>query len=124
MVHVFASCHAIAPDDMIWVSWQKKSSGAVTDLSDIIVRNIALPIGLVDIKVCAIDEDWSGLKFAIRTELRAGSGRREFKLSRRGKVRSSAVWRAHRRGNNAIANDRKNLGFDGNDICSGAWRVG
>lgn len=56
---------AIAPDGMIWVSWPKKSSGVATDLTDIVVRNTALPLGLVDIKVCAIDDTWSGLKFVI-----------------------------------------------------------
>jgi hypothetical protein len=77
MVHVFAteavglaaklrsSRTAIAPDGVIWVSWPKKSSGIVSDLSDVVVRGIALPLGLVDIKVCAIDENWSGLKFVI-----------------------------------------------------------
>jgi hypothetical protein len=47
---------------MISVSWPKKSSGVA---SDVVVRDTALPLGLVDIKVCAIDENWSGLKFAI-----------------------------------------------------------
>jgi hypothetical protein len=56
---------AMAPDGMIWVSWPKKASGVATDLSDVVVRNTALPLGLVDIKVCAIDETWSGLKFVI-----------------------------------------------------------
>ena len=77
MVHVFAtdaaglaeklrSCReAIAPDGMVWVSWPKKASGVATDLSDVVVRDTALALGLVDIKVCAIDEVWSGLKFVI-----------------------------------------------------------
>jgi hypothetical protein len=56
---------AIAPDGMIWVSWPKRSSGVPTDLTDVVVRQIALPLGLVDIKVCAIDDIWSGLKFVI-----------------------------------------------------------
>ena len=55
----------IAPDGMIWVSWPKKASGVATDLSDVVVRDTALPLGLVDVKVCAIDETWSGLKFVI-----------------------------------------------------------
>ncbi len=82
MVHLFATrsaglagklsdCRAaIAPAGMIWVSWPKKSSGVATDLSDIAVRDTALPLGLVDIKVCAIDETWSGLKFVIPKEQR------------------------------------------------------
>ena len=57
---------AIAPGGMIWVSWPKKASRVATDLSDVVVRNTALPLGLVDIKVCAIDEVWSGLKFVIQ----------------------------------------------------------
>ena len=56
---------AIAPDGMIWVSWPKKSSGVTTDLTDTVVRKIGLAAGLVDIKVCAVDEVWSGLKFVI-----------------------------------------------------------
>ena len=56
---------AIKPDGMVWVSWPKKSSGVPTDLTDHVVRETALPLGLVDIKVCAIDETWSGLKFVI-----------------------------------------------------------
>ena len=62
---------AIAPDGMVWVSWPKKASGVTTDLSDVVVRNIALPLGLVDIKVCAIDATWSGLKFVIPKDQRS-----------------------------------------------------
>ena len=77
MVHLFATeakglaaklrsyRAAIEPDGMIWVSWPKRASGVATDLSDIVVRDTALPLGLVDIKVCAVDETWSGLKFVI-----------------------------------------------------------
>jgi hypothetical protein len=61
---------AVARDAMIWVSWPKKSSGLATDLSDVVVRNIALALGLVDIKVCSIDEVWSGLKFVIPKDQR------------------------------------------------------
>ena len=50
---------------MIWVSWPKKASGVATDLSDGVVRDTALQLGLVDIKVCAVDETWSGLKFVV-----------------------------------------------------------
>jgi hypothetical protein len=55
----------IKPDGMIWVSWPKKASKVVTDITEDIIRNFALEIGLVDIKVCAIDETWSGLKLVI-----------------------------------------------------------
>jgi hypothetical protein len=51
---------------MIWVAWPKKASGEPTDLSEDIVRRIGLATGLVDVKVCAIDETWSGLKFLRR----------------------------------------------------------
>jgi len=61
---------SIAPDGMIWVSWPKKSSGVATDLTDVVVRDTALPLGLVDVKVCAIDEVWSGLKFVIPKDQR------------------------------------------------------
>ena len=82
MVHVFATeaaglagklrgyRDAIAPDGTIWVSWPKKSSGVATDLTDVVVRDTALRLGLVDIKVCAIDDSWSGLKFVIPTTQR------------------------------------------------------
>ena len=56
---------------MLWVSWPKKSSGVSTDLSDNVVRRIGLDAGLVDVKVCAIDETWSGLKFVYRLKDRA-----------------------------------------------------
>jgi hypothetical protein len=54
----------------IWVSWPKRSSGVVTDITEDTIRDVALPLGLVDIKVCAIDDTWSGLKLVIRKELR------------------------------------------------------
>jgi hypothetical protein len=55
----------IAPDGMIWVSWPKKASGVATDLDDSAVREAGLGCGLVDVKVCAVDAVWSGLKFVI-----------------------------------------------------------
>ena len=61
---------AIAPGGVIWVSWPKKSSGVATDVTEDVVRDQALPIGLVDVKVCAVDEVWSGLKLMIRREFR------------------------------------------------------
>ena len=60
----------IAPDGVIWISWPKKSSGVPTSVNEHLVRELALPMGLVDIKVCAVDEVWSGLKLVIRKELR------------------------------------------------------
>ena len=61
----------IAQDGTIWVSWPKKSSKLPSTVSEDTVREIALALGLVDIKVCAIDDVWSGLKLMIRKELRA-----------------------------------------------------
>jgi hypothetical protein len=60
----------ITPAGMIWVSWPKRSSGVSTDVTEDVVREIALPLGLVDVKVCAVDETWSGLKLVIRVERR------------------------------------------------------
>ncbi len=57
---------ALAPEGMFWVSWPKGASKVATDLNENIVRDIGLKAGLVDIKVCAVDDVWSGLKFVIR----------------------------------------------------------
>jgi hypothetical protein len=56
----------LAPAGMLWVSWPKKSSGVPTDLDENIVREVGLAAGLVDVKVCAVTEVWSGLKFVRR----------------------------------------------------------
>lgn len=56
----------LVANGMLWVSWPKKASGVTTDLSEGIVRTIGLELGLVDVKVCAVDETWSGLKFVRR----------------------------------------------------------
>jgi len=58
----------LAPAGMLWVSWPKKSSGVITDLDENIVREIGLAAGLVDVKVCAVTEIWSGLKFVRRVK--------------------------------------------------------
>ena len=58
----------LAPDGMLWFAWPKKASGVITDLSDNSVREIGLDAGLVDVKVCAVNEIWSGLKFVIRVK--------------------------------------------------------
>lgn len=55
----------IVPNGMIWISWPKKSSGMITDITEDVIRQLALANGLVDIKVCAVDEVWSGLKLVI-----------------------------------------------------------
>ena len=56
----------IVPGGVIWVSWPKKSSGVKSDITEYTIRDVALPMGLVDVKVCAVDEVWSGLKLLIR----------------------------------------------------------
>lgn len=61
----------LAPAGFIWVSWPKKTSKMATDITEDVIRDVALPMGLVDVKVCAIDVTWSGLKLMIRKELRA-----------------------------------------------------
>ncbi|MGO7039926.1 DUF3052 domain-containing protein [Rhizobium acaciae] len=62
--------YVLRPDGMVWISWPKKSSRVSTDITEDVLREVLLPTGLVDVKVCAIDEIWSGLKFVIRKELR------------------------------------------------------
>ncbi len=61
---------SIAPTTMVWVSWPKKAAKLETDITEDTVREVALPLGFVDVKVCAIDAVWSGLKLVIRKELR------------------------------------------------------
>jgi hypothetical protein len=58
----------LAPAGMLWVSWPKKSSGVTTDVDEHVVRGIGLDAGLVDVKVCAVTEIWSGLKFVRRVK--------------------------------------------------------
>jgi len=82
IVHVFSDRKAslkadlgalrqsIASDAAIWVSWPKKSSKVPTDITEDTIRELALPLGFVDVKVCAVSEVWSGLKLVIRKELR------------------------------------------------------
>lgn len=79
IVHLFATRRArlakalpsllgrLRPGGVIWVSWPKKASGVSTDIIEDTIRELALPLGLVDIKVCAVDETWSGLKLVRRT---------------------------------------------------------
>ena len=61
---------AIAPNGMVWACWPKKASKVPTDMTEDVVRDVLLPTGLVDIKVAAVDETWSGLKLVVRKELR------------------------------------------------------
>jgi hypothetical protein len=61
----------LANNGMLWISWPKKSSGVATDLSENIIREIGLDAGLVDVKVCAVNDIWSGLKFVYRLKDRS-----------------------------------------------------
>jgi hypothetical protein len=61
---------SIKQDGSIWVSWYKKAAKLPTEITEDTVREAAFPLGLVDVKVCAVDEKWSGLKLVIRKELR------------------------------------------------------
>lgn len=82
MAHIFVTRRAtldaeltrlrplLDPSGMIWVSWPKKAARVATDVTEDVVRELALPMGLVDVKVCAVDAVWSGLKLVIRKELR------------------------------------------------------
>ncbi len=63
---------ALHVDGGLWIAWPKKASGMATDITEDIVREVALPTGLVDVKVCAIDDTWSGLRLCLRKELRHG----------------------------------------------------
>lgn len=65
-----SAMNQIKPDGMIWVSWPKKSSGVPSEITEDTIRKVALPMGLVDVKVCAVSDVWSGLKLVIRKELR------------------------------------------------------
>jgi hypothetical protein len=83
VVHVFAERSAtlaadlralratIRPDAAVWVSWPKKASGVATDITEDGIRRLCLPMGFVDVKVCAVTDVWSGLKLVIRKELRS-----------------------------------------------------
>ena len=64
--HFKSIAKKLAPAGMLWISWPKKSSGVATDLDENVVREIGLAAGLVDVKVCAVTEIWSGLKFVRR----------------------------------------------------------
>lgn len=82
LVHIFTSKRsvlekelvtlrrAINPNGVVWVSWPKKASKVPTDVTEDVIRDVCLPLGFVDVKVCAVSEIWSGLKLVIRKELR------------------------------------------------------
>jgi hypothetical protein len=68
--HLKTLAKMLKPKGMVWVSWPKKSSGVPSEILEDTVRELALPLGLVDVKVCAVDETWSGLKLVWRLENR------------------------------------------------------
>ncbi len=68
--HLLSLRELLDPTGMVWVSWPKKTSGVATDITEDAIREVALPTGFVDVKVCAIDATWSGLKLMIRKTLR------------------------------------------------------
>ncbi len=63
---------ALDVDGGLWIGWPKRASGVPTDITEDVIREVALPTGLVDVKVCAVDDTWSGLRLCLRKELRAG----------------------------------------------------
>ncbi len=65
-----SSLAKMRPDAALWISWPKKASKVATDITEDTIRDVALPLGLVDVKVCAVDETWSGLKLVLRRENR------------------------------------------------------
>jgi hypothetical protein len=69
-------CRATEVDGGLWIAWPKRSSGVPTDITEDTVREVALPTGMVDNKVCAIDATWSGLRLVLRRELRPVNGPR------------------------------------------------
>ena len=68
--HLTALRHTIDPAGQLWISWPKKASKVPTDITEDTIRELCLPMGWVDVKVCAVDAVWSGLKLVIRKELR------------------------------------------------------
>jgi hypothetical protein len=73
--HLAGLRKSLGPAAAVWVSWPKKASKVATDITEDVIRDAALPLGFVDVKVCAVNEVWSGLKLVVRKELRpAGAG--------------------------------------------------
>jgi Protein of unknown function (DUF3052) len=68
--HLATLRHALGPSAMVWVSWPKKSAKVPTDVTEDTIRELALPLGFVDVKVCAVSAVWSGLKLVVRKALR------------------------------------------------------
>jgi Protein of unknown function (DUF3052) len=75
-LELLPAAKALAPAGMLWISWPKKASGVATDLTENVIRQSGLDAGLVDVKVCAVTEVWSGLKFVIPVKNRPKEKRR------------------------------------------------
>jgi hypothetical protein len=75
-LELLPAAKALAPAGMLWISWPKKASGVTTDLTENVIRQSGLDAGLVDVKVCAVTEVWSGLKFVIPVKNRPKEKRR------------------------------------------------
>jgi len=75
-LELLPAAKALAPAGMLWISWPKKSSGVATDLTENVIRERGLDAGLVDVKVCAVTDVWSGLKFVIPIKNRPKENRR------------------------------------------------
>jgi hypothetical protein len=69
-MHLATLRRALRPEAVVWVSWPKKAAKVATDVTEDVVRELALPLGFVDVKVCAVDATWSGLKLVVRKALR------------------------------------------------------
>lgn len=69
-LHVRSLAERIRPSGALWIAWPRKAAGHVSDVTENLLRDVALPLGLVDVKVAAIDDDWSGLKLVWRRENR------------------------------------------------------
>lgn len=70
LARVLARCRKLDPQTVVWVSWPKRAAKVRSELTEDVVREAALPLGYVDVKVCAVDETWSGLKLVVRKALR------------------------------------------------------
>jgi hypothetical protein len=66
----------LGPDEALWLAWPRRAAGHDSDVTENLLREVVLPTGLVDVKVAAVGEDWSGLRFVWRREVRAGLGDR------------------------------------------------
>ena len=71
--HLHSLRARLNPEAVVWVSWPKKASKVPTTVTEDTIRELALPLGFVDVKVCAVSDVWSGLKLLVRKQLRAGS---------------------------------------------------